>query len=359
MIAVPRMVGGEELPTGTGSRELLSALCEVLARDLGASGCLVSWVDLDRRVAAELAAFTRSPERWRRHAGERALEGYPATRAVIDDGRPYTTWVGDRGGDRAEPAFLDAIGDRAALLLRLDGAGGPYLVEVWSDMRSSAFGRGEVRRARRIVRAAGRLLPAAAGRDFDEAMAFLRAADHAREIGAADLELPVLAAAVGEGLCLDEAGLRQVRLVALVHEAGISHIPAPLRAKRGPLTPVERAVVQRHTLIGQRMLAGIPELQDAVAGVGAIREWWDGSGYPHGLRGEAIPLTSRIVAVCAAYVVMRRGNARRRPLLHEQAVAELDGGAGTQFDPEVVAVALRTIHRDGVASTVRLRVAAI
>ncbi len=359
MIAVPRMARGPRLAAGTGSRELLSALCEALARELAASGCLVSWVDARRGLEIEAAAFTRSPERWRRTAAAYALATYPATRAVVEGGRPYTTWVGDRHGDEAERRFLEEIGERAALLLRLDGPGGPYLVEVWSDRRSEAFGRGDVRRARALVRDAERLLPGAVDRDFDEALAFVRAADQAREIGAADLELPVLAAAVGEGLCLDEDDLRQLRLVALVHQAGISHIPSALQAKRDPLTPVEWAVVQRHTLVGQRMLAGIPELRDAVAGVGAIRERWDGGGYPHGLSGEGIPLSARIVAACGAYLAMRRGSARRDPLDHDEAIAELERAAGTQFDPRVVEVALATIHPDGAAPTVRLRVAAI
>ena len=78
-----------------------------------------------------------------------------------------------------------------------------------------------------------------------------------------------MAESVGERLRLDEPALRQLRLVALVHEAGRSAIPLQLLEKRTPLTPVEWAVVQRHTLIGQRMLARMPYLREAVAGVGA------------------------------------------------------------------------------------------
>ena len=155
-------------------------------------------------------------------------------------------------------------------------------------------------------------------RDGDERVQFQQAAAEAREIGAADLALPALAEAIGERLLLDEDELREVRLVALVHEAGRSHIPDALHDKVEPLTPVEWAVVQRHTLIGQRMLARMPYLRPAVAGVGAIREHWDGGGYPHGFAGEEIPLSSRIVAVCAAYRAIRRGRpgppaARPRP----------------------------------------------
>jgi hypothetical protein len=359
MIALPRIRDRGRLDGGVGSRELLSRLCEALADDLDASDCLVSRVEPARGVAVDLAGFTRTPERWQVSACEHLLDRYPATRSVLADGRPYTTWIGDTRGDPAERAFLASIGVRAGLLLRLDGSGGPYLVEVWSDTRSAAFRRPEIRRARALTRQAGRLLDQAVTHDCEERRSFLRAADQARQIGAADVELPELAEAVGEGLRLDERALRRLRLVALVHEVGKSHIPESLRAKSDPLTPVEWAIVQRHTLIGQRMLARMPYLSDAVAGVGAIRERWDGSGYPHGLAGDRIPLSSRIVAVCAAYRAIRRGDLRRQPLGHARAIAELEAGAGTQFDPRVVAVAVATIDPLGVRPTLRLRVASI
>ena len=247
----------------------------------------------------------------------------------------------------------------AGLVMRMDGPGGPYLVEVWSEIRTQAYGRAEIRRSVRLVSQAAALLDDAVRCDGDERLRFQQAAAEAREIGAADLELPALAEAIGEWLLLDEDELREVRLVALVHEAGRSHIPDALHDKVEPLTPVEWAVVQRHTLIGQRMLARMPYLRPAVAGVGAIREHWDGGGYPHGFAGEEIPLSSRIVAVCAAYRAIRRGRPGRGPLDHDHAIAELQRAAGVQFDPRVVDAAVATIAPAGAKPTVRLRVAAI
>ena len=168
-----------------------------------------------------------------------------------------------------------------------------------------------------------------------------------------------MAESVGERLRMDEPALQQLRLVALVHEAGRSAIPLQLLEKRTPLTPVEWAVVQRHTLIGQRMLARMPYLREAVDGVGGIREHWNGDGYPHGLAGEQIPLASRIVAVCAGYRAMRRGRGDSPPLDHDQALAELERAAGSQFDPAAVAAACDVIDPDGARPTVRLRVATI
>jgi len=264
-------------------------------------------------------------------------------------------------------------------VMRMDGPGGPYLVEVWSDIRAQAFSRAEIRRSMRLVSQAAGLLDGAVQCDGDERMRFLQAAAEAREIGAADLELPALAEAIGERLLLDEDELREVRLVALVHEAGRSHIPGALHDKVEPLTPVEWAVVQRHTLIGQRMLSRMPYLRPAVAGVGAIREHWDGNGYPHGFAGEEIPLSSRIVAVCAAYRAIRRGRPgrlagagrggvrgclhrgpalRRRPLRGELLRRHLDagtpgtlGGMGTRV---IAVVGATATGKSGLATELAL-----
>jgi HD-GYP domain-containing protein (c-di-GMP phosphodiesterase class II) len=345
------------LEGGVGTRALCSQLCEALADDLQASDCLVSRVDAGRDLLVDLAGFTRTPKRWLAAAVELPIGRYPASRTVLEQGRPYKTWVGDPGGLAADRELMQHMG--AGLVMRMDGPGGPYLVDVWSDIRTRAYGRAEIRRSLRLVSQAAALLDDAARCDGEERLRFQQAAAEAREIGAADLELPALAEAIGEWLLLDEDELREVRLVALVHEAGRSHIPDALHDKVEPLTPVEWAVVQRHTLIGQRMLARMPYLRPAVAGVGAIREHWDGGGYPHGFAGEEIPLSSRIVAVCAAYRAIRRGRPGRGPLDHDQAIAELQRAADVQFDPRVVDAAVATIAPAGAKPTVRLRVAAI
>jgi len=345
------------LEGGVGTRELCSQLCEALADDLHASDCLVSRVDAERDVLVDLAGFTRTPQRWLASAAQLPIGRYPASRAVLEQGRPYKTWVGDPGGEGARPELVPRPG--AGLAMRMDGPGGPYLVEVWSDIHTQAYGRADIRRSLRLVGQAEALLDDAVRCDREELLRFQQAAAEAREIGAVDLELPALAEAIGERLLLDEDELREVRLVALVHEAGRSHIPDALHDKVEPLTPVEWAVVQRHTLIGQRMLSRMPYLRPAVAGVGAIREHWDGGGYPHGFAGEEIPLSSRIVAVCAAYRAIRRGRPGRGPLDHDHAIAELRRAADIQFDPRVVDAAVATIAPAGARPTVRLRVAAI
>jgi len=334
-------------------------LCEELAQELRASDCLVSRWDPMRAVTVGVAGFMGTPERWTLFAGEYPLDRYPVTLAVLEAGRPYTTWVGDPAGDPAERQLMRSLGLTAGLLLRLDAPVVPFLVEVWSDRRCGAFSRAERRRAAPLVDEASRRLPAVLARDREREDRFRRAADHARSIGAADQRLSEMATAVGEAMRLDQAALDELRLVALVHDAGRTAIPTALLHKSEPLTPVEWAVVQRHTLVGQRMIARMPYMADAVSGVGAIRERWDGGGYPAGLRGAQSPVSARIVSACSAYQAMRRARPGRPQLDHSAAMAQLEQGAGSQFDPAVVRAMQATVEPDGPRSTVRLRVGAI
>ncbi|MDX6546545.1 MAG: hypothetical protein QOG33_95 [Gaiellales bacterium] len=342
-----------------GSRELLSLLCEALAQELQASDCLVSRWDPIRSVTEGVAGFTGTPERWTLFAGEHQLDRRPVTRAVLEQGEPYSTWIGDPWGDPQELERLNSMGLTAGLLLRLDAPGVPLLVEVWSDRRAELFSRRERRRASRLVAEEARGLPAALERDRAFEEHFRLAAEDARSIGAADPQLAAMAVAIGEAMGLDDQALRELRLVALVHDVGRSAMPPALLEKREPLTPVEWAVVQRHTLVGQRMIARMPYLAEAVAGAGAIREWWNGEGYPAGLSGTTIPLSARIVTACAAYGAMRSGPRGRTPLDHHHAMDEIERGAGSQFDPQVVRAMRATVQPDGPRSTVRLRADAI
>jgi HD-GYP domain-containing protein (c-di-GMP phosphodiesterase class II) len=95
-------------------------------------------------------------------------------------------------------------------------------------------------------------------------------------------------------------------------------------------------VIAEHPLIGERILRRTPQLASLAPVVRHEHEHWDGSGYPDGLMGHRIPLASRIILACDAYVAMRTARPYRPALTHEEAVAELETQAGSQFDPAVV-----------------------
>ncbi|MGZ4430735.1 MAG: HD-GYP domain-containing protein [Gaiellales bacterium] len=276
------------LDAGWGTRELLSVVCEVLADALAASDCIASGVDLEHRLIFDVAGFTRSPERWRLTGQEYRLDEFPATRRVLETGRSSTTWLGDPAAERSEIELMEEIGVRAQLMLALPAQPVPYLVEILSDDRERAFEAREVVLAEAVVaHAAGLLEPARAAderRERDLAAAERRAS----QLGDVDRTVSRMAVAVGEAMCLSEEELGLLRLVGLVHDIGKAAIPARM-LRKGELTPGEWAVMQRHTVIGQRMLRRMSFLDDAVEAVGATHERWDGGGYPHGLAGADIP----------------------------------------------------------------------
>jgi len=146
-----------------------------------------------------------------------------------------------------------------------------------------------------------------------------------------------LSLAVADELKLDAASRHETELVALLHDVGKVRIPSEIINKPGPLDQEERALMNMHTIEGERMLERVGGLPGRVGKiVRSCHERWDGGGYPDGLSGEAIPLVARIVCCCDAYNAMTTDRAYRSALSIEAARGELLRNRGTQFDPHVV-----------------------
>jgi diguanylate cyclase (GGDEF)-like protein len=154
-----------------------------------------------------------------------------------------------------------------------------------------------------------------------------------------------LALRVGEELGLDERTLKRLELGALLHDIGKIGIPSDVLSKPGRLTAQERKIVQTHPELGERIIAPIDRLQSVRPIVRHCHERWDGRGYPDGVGGEEIPLESRIIFVCDAYHAMTTDRPYRHRLSHREALRRLAEAAGTQFDPQVVDVALRVLEQ--------------
>jgi diguanylate cyclase (GGDEF)-like protein/putative nucleotidyltransferase with HDIG domain len=146
-------------------------------------------------------------------------------------------------------------------------------------------------------------------------------------------------------LGLSERRVGRVRLAGLLHDIGKVGVPDTILGKPGPLTDEERAVIVRHPELGAQILEH-PSLADVQAWVGAHHERPDGTGYPRGLSGDALPLEARIIAVADAYEAMTSDRSYRDAIGHTRARAELTRHAGTQFDPDVVAAFLAVLDRE-------------
>jgi putative nucleotidyltransferase with HDIG domain len=143
------------------------------------------------------------------------------------------------------------------------------------------------------------------------------------------------------GALADELGIAGQTLIdiergALLHDIGKMDMPAAILYKPAPLDEDEWAVMRTHPRVGYDLLKEVPALQGAAEIVLASHEAFDGGGYPRRLKGEAIPIGARILAVSDSYDSMTRPHTQRPAMAPAHAVREIERCSGTQFDPRVV-----------------------
>lgn len=145
---------------------------------------------------------------------------------------------------------------------------------------------------------------------------------------------------IARKLELSEMELYELELLATLHDIGKVGIDDRILTKPGRLTDEEWEEMRKHPEIGYRIAASSPELAPIADLILSHHERWDGQGYPRGLRGEDIPLLARILAVADAFDAMTEDRVYRTALTKEESILELERCAGTQFDPEIVAIFL-------------------
>jgi putative nucleotidyltransferase with HDIG domain len=146
--------------------------------------------------------------------------------------------------------------------------------------------------------------------------------------------------AIAKAMKVEPELLPQIARAAFLHDIGKMAISDQILRKPGPLTPEEREVMRTHCDIGYNMVTRISFLREAAEIVRSHQEYFDGSGYPRGLREEEIPLGARIFAVADALDAMISDRPYRKALSITYAQEEIKRCAGTQFDPKVVEVFL-------------------
>jgi len=152
-----------------------------------------------------------------------------------------------------------------------------------------------------------------------------------------------LVSSVTDQLDLAPTEVDTIADVALLHDIGKIGIPNEVLHEPGKLNDEQWAIMKEHPVIGERIVARIPGFEAVAKAIRHEHERWDGGGYPDGLKGDEIPLASRIVLVCDAFHAMTSDRPYRAAMPVEDARAELVKNAGTQFDPVIVGALLSSL----------------
>lgn len=153
---------------------------------------------------------------------------------------------------------------------------------------------------------------------------------------------------IGENLGLGLADLDDLQLLSKLHDIGKIGIDDRILNKPGKLTDEEWKMMKQHPEIGYRIALSTPQLEHIAKYILHHHERWDGAGYPRGLKGDTIPLLSRILAIVDAYDAMTEDRVYRQAMSHQCALEEIKRQAGTQFDPQLSDLFIKLLNQNKV-----------
>jgi diguanylate cyclase (GGDEF)-like protein len=329
MLRTTRRLAFTDPLTGLGNRR-------ALLRDLEAA--LASGGTAGKLVLLDLDGFKRYNDAYGHPAGDELLSrlGGKLDATVAERGRSYRL-----GGDEfcvllSASAGDDAVADAArALAERGDGFAvtcSHGAVELRTEAADGAAALLLADRRLYAVKEGGPSSAVRQSRDLLLKVISEREPDlHEHVTGVTSL-----AHGVARRLGLSDDAREAVIQAAELHDIGKMAIPDAILNKPGPLDDAEWSFMRRHTIIGEEILSVAPALQPVAKIVRASHERWDGSGYPDGLAGDAIPLGARVVAVCDAFSAMTQDRPYQPGMAPEEALREIRRSAGGHFDPRVV-----------------------
>ena len=153
---------------------------------------------------------------------------------------------------------------------------------------------------------------------------------------------------IARKLGLSEADVENIRMAALLHDLGKITVPDDILKKPGRLSEEEMEVIRKHPAHGAKMIESIEPMKDAREIIRHHHEYYDGSGYPDGLRGQDIPLGARIIGVADAFDAMTSNRPYRKALPMDKVIKELKDFSGIQFDPDIVEILISILREKGI-----------
>ena len=148
---------------------------------------------------------------------------------------------------------------------------------------------------------------------------------------------------IGKVIHLADNKIDELSLLSTLHDIGKVAIPEEMITSERKLKEKEWAIIKKHSLAGHNICESNPQLIHIADGVLGHHEWWNGDGYPQGLKSENIPITSRIISIVDAYDVMTTGRAYKKAVTKKEAIKELKKCSGTQFDPKLVDIFINIV----------------
>jgi len=151
----------------------------------------------------------------------------------------------------------------------------------------------------------------------------------------------MLSCAVADGLGMSEQEINDLQLAALLHDIGEIVVPTDILQKPGKLSKEELDIIHQHPRVGAELLAPIQNYKNIAEIIYSHQEKFNGSGYPRGLKGEEIPMGSRIISITSTYDALTNLRLHRETGNHDLAIEEIRRCSGIDFDPQIVDVFLR------------------
>jgi diguanylate cyclase (GGDEF)-like protein len=336
---------GARLATETDEQAILDATADEIAHAMGYSACAIVRLREDGSVEVAAGRGSFADPRWPEPSGPGEIG--LIRRSLRDDRHVIAGDVMREPDYQPTPATLD---NRSELDVPVHVDGAVWGAITVQDTARDAFDEDDALLLGAVADQLGTALRSTSlyerlERAYLGTAKALSAALEAKDSYTAEHSHAIVrnAEQVGRQLGLAEPELRALRYAAALHDIGKLSVPEVVLGKPGPLTVEERALVERHTMVGEQILAPVEFLADVLPLVRGAHERWDGGGYPDGLMGEWIPLGARIILACDAYDAMTSARPYRPAMSAAAAQEELRRVAGTQLDPGVVEALLDVV----------------